>query len=140
MKTILIALLCGVLFGFGLAVSEMIHPQRVIGFLDITGSWDATLLFVMGGALIVGLPCFQIALRRQPICSESFDLPSKTTIDRPLLIGAILFGIGWGLAGLCPGPAIAGMATLSFEIIGFVLVMIVGQVGVMYWSRLRAKG
>ena len=140
MKTILIALLCGVLFGLGLAISEMINPQRVIGFLDITGNWDATLLFVMGAALIVGLPCFQIALRRQPICSESFDLPSKTTIDRPLLIGAILFGIGWGLAGLCPGPAIAGMATLSFEIIGFVLAMIVGQVGVMYWSRLRAKG
>ena len=137
MKTILIALLCGVLFGFGLAVSEMINPQRVIGFLDITGNWDATLLFVMGGALMVGLPCFQMALKRSPVCSESFDLPSKTRIDQPLLIGAILFGIGWGLAGLCPGPAIAGMATLSFEIIGFVLAMIVGQVGVMYWSRLR---
>ncbi|MEW8420062.1 MAG: DUF6691 family protein [Candidatus Thiodiazotropha endolucinida] len=137
MKTVIIALLCGVLFGLGLAISEMINPQRVIGFLDVTGDWDATLLFVMGGALMVGLPCFQIALKRQPICSESFDLPSKTAIDRPLLVGAILFGIGWGLAGLCPGPAIAGMATLSFEIIGFVLAMIVGQVGVIYWHRTR---
>ncbi len=135
MKTILIALLCGVLFGFGLAVSEMINPQRVIGFLDITGNWDATLLFVMGGALMVGLPCFQLALKCKPVCSESFDLPSKKAIDRPLLIGAILFGIGWGLAGLCPGPAIAGMATLSVEIIGFVLAMIVGQVCVKYFLK-----
>ena len=94
MKTIIIALLCGVLFGLGLAVSEMIDPQRVIGFLDITGNWDATLLFVMGGALMVGLPCFQLALKRQPVYSESFELPSKTTIDRPLLIGAMLFGVG----------------------------------------------
>lgn len=132
MKTVMIALFCGVLFGLGLAVSEMINPQRVIGFLDVTGDWDATLLFVMGGALIVGLPCFQIALKRQPVCSESFDLPTKTAIDQPLIIGAILFGIGWGLAGLCPGPAIAGMATLSFEIIGFVLAMVVGQ-----WCALR---
>ena len=135
MKTILIALLCGVLFGLGLAVSEMINPQRVIGFLDITGNWDATLLFVMGGALIVGLPCFQLALKRQPVCSESFELPSKTAMDRPLLIGAILFGVGWGLAGLCPGPVIAGMATLSVEIIGFVLAMIVGQVCVLRLNR-----
>ncbi|MBX2807622.1 MAG: YeeE/YedE family protein [Cellvibrionaceae bacterium] len=137
MKTVIIALLCGVLFGLGLAVSEMIKPQRVIGFLDITGDWDATLLFVMGGALVVGLPCFQIALKRKPVCSEQFDLPSNMAIDRPLLIGAILFGVGWGLSGLCPGPAIAGMATLSFDIIGFVLAMIVGQVCVMYWNRSR---
>ena len=87
--------------------------------------------------MIVGLPCFQLALKRQPICSESFDLPSKTVIDRPLLIGAILFGVGWGLAGLCPGPAIAGMATLSFEVVGFVLAMIAGQVCVKYFVSNR---
>ena len=115
----------------------MINPQRVIGFLDVTGDWDATLLFVMGGALIVGLPCFQIALKRRPVCSESFDLPAKKTIDRPLIIGAILFGIGWGLAGLCPSPAIAGMATFSHEIIGFVVAMIAGQLCVGYFIRLR---
>ena len=137
MKTVIIALPCGVLFGLGLAVSEMINPQRVIGFLDITGDWDATLLFVMSGALIVGLPCFQIALKRKPVCSESFDLPAKIAIDRPLIIGAVLFGIGWGLAGLCPGPAIAGMATFSHEIIGFVVTMIAGQLCVGYFIRLR---
>lgn len=135
MRTVVIALLCGVLFGLGLAVSEMINPQRVIAFLDITGSWDATLLFVMGGALSVSLPCFQFILKRQPLCSKSFDLPAKKTIDRPLIMGAIVFGIGWGLAGLCPGPAIAGLASFSYELVGFILAMIAGQLCAQYFSQ-----
>ena len=139
MKTIGIALLCGVLFGVGLAVSEMMNPQRVIGFLDITGNWDATLLFVMGGALIVALPCFQIALRGRPRLAPSFALPTKTTIDKRLIIGAMLFGVGWGLAGLCPGPAIAGLATLSQEMMGFVLAMIVGQISVLRFNRSKKE-
>lgn len=137
MKSIIIALVCGALFGFGLAISEMINPQRVIGFLDITGNWDATLLFVMGGALMVSLPCFQMAMKRRPICSGQFDLPSKTTIDQPLLIGAILFGIGWGLTGLCPGPAIAAMASWSYELIGFVLAMIAGLLCVASYAKYK---
>ena len=118
----------GVLFAFGLTISEMIDPARVIGFLDIAGHWDATLLFVMGGALAITLPLFPwIHKREKSLLGERLYLPIQSHIDARLVIGAAIFGTGWGLAGLCPGPAIAGMANGSGGVWLFVLAMIAGQ-------------
>jgi hypothetical protein len=117
-----------VVFGFGLALSEMINPARVIGFLDITGRLDPTLAFVMAGALAVTLPLFRFIFRRPcPILDRHFYLPAKSQIDPPLMIGAAIFGIGWGLAGFCPGPAVAGLASGNPSVFLFVAAMIAGQ-------------
>ena len=122
-----ISLLCGVLFGFGLCVSDMINPARVLSFLDVTGQWDATLLFVMIGALFVTIPAYYvILLRKAPLFSSEFNLPINKQIDRRLIIGAVLFGIGWGLIGLCPGPAISGLVLGIKEIWIFVVSMFIG--------------
>ena len=135
MKIVVSALLCGVLFGFGLAVSEMIDPARVIGFLDVTGRWDPTLLFVMGGALALTVSGFPLILRQaRPLVGEKFNLPVKTEIDLPLLCGAAIFGVGWGLAGFCPGPALAALASFPPPVLLFVAAMIAGQ-----WLASRAE-
>lgn len=124
---VLSAFLVGTLFGMGLAISEMINPERVIGFLDITGTWDPTLAFVMGGALAVALPGFSLVLRRrEPFMERRFHLPTRTEIDAPLLLGAGIFGVGWGLAGLCPGPALAGLMAGKFGVLLFVVAMAAG--------------
>jgi len=121
----IIALLSGLLFGLGLAISNMLNPQRVLAFLDIFGVWDPTLAFVMGGALLITIPGSYLVLKRQkPSCQAAFDLPSNARIDAQLLIGAGLFGLGWGLAGLCPGPAIAALTSLDPQIFGFTSVML----------------
>ncbi|MCB1664947.1 MAG: YeeE/YedE family protein [Pseudomonadales bacterium] len=128
MKTSLAALLSGIVFGLGLSISEMINPARVIGFLDIAGQWDLTLMLVMGSALAFTLIGFPLITRKaHPVLAEKFTLPTKKTLDLPLISGAVLFGIGWGLAGLCPGPAIAGLASLEPGIFLFVAAMIAGQ-------------
>jgi uncharacterized membrane protein YedE/YeeE len=128
MIRLLAALGCGTVFGVGLCVSEMVNPARVVGFLDVFGAWDATLAFVMGAALGVTAIAFPlITRRRKPVLEERFFLPEKTTVDAPLLTGSVLFGVGWGLAGLCPGPAIAGLASLSPSVVLFVGSMIAGQ-------------
>ena len=118
----------GIIFGLGLAISEMINPARVIGFLDIAGRWDPTLMFVMGGALAFTLPAFGFILRRaRPLLDGEFFLPTKRDIDRPLILGATLFGIGWGLGGFCPGPALAGLASGAPGVMLFVVAMVAGQ-------------
>lgn len=128
MKTVLAALLSGTLFGAGLAWSGMTNPARVLGFLDVAGNWDPTLVLVMGGALLVAAPLFALVLRRpRPLLAEVFALPSKRELDARLLGGAVVFGIGWGLIGLCPGPAIAGLVTGSPAIVVFVVAMLAGQ-------------
>lgn len=128
MKIIVGAFLSGSLFGLGLALSEMINPARVVGFLDIAGAWDPTLLLVMGGALMVAMPVFPLVLRRaSPVLSEQFRLPTKIGIDPPLIAGAAVFGAGWGLAGFCPGPALAAMVTASPTVALFVFTMLCGQ-------------
>jgi uncharacterized membrane protein YedE/YeeE len=128
MAAVLSSFAIGVLFGLGLSISEMINPARVIGFLDVAGRWDVTLLLVMGGALAVTLPLYPIILRRhQPVFDRGFALPIKKQIDGPLVLGAVLFGIGWGLAGLCPGPALANLASGSPSVTLFVAAMILGQ-------------
>lgn len=105
------SLFCGLIFGLGLAVSGMLNPTKVSGFLDLAGAWDPSLAFVMGGGLAVNAVAFRFIRRRQsPLLASGFKLPMARQIDRRLMLGAALFGIGWALAGLCPGPAIAGLA------------------------------
>lgn len=128
MKMLLAVFISGLVFGAGLAVSGMTDPARVVGFLDVTGQWDITLLFVMGSALLITLPLFPLVQKQaKPWFTEKFYLPTKKDLDWKLIAGAILFGIGWGFAGFCPGPAIAGLVSGSVQIIYFVIAMIAGQ-------------
>ena len=124
----LISLLSGAIFGFGLALSGMMNPARVRGFLDLFGDWDPTLAFVMGGAMLVMAVGWLVQKRMSaPIADDSFNLPGTQTIDRRLLGGAALFGIGWALAGLCPGPAIASLGTALQPALVFVAAMLAGM-------------
>lgn len=124
----LIPLLCGLLFGAGLAMSGMTDTAKVLGFLDIFGHWDPTLAFVMGGAVATTLVGFRLVLRRSaPVCETEFQLPQKKTLDRPLLMGAAIFGIGWGAYGYCPGPSLSAMVYLDGKTFVFVIAMLVGM-------------
>lgn len=124
----LAALLSGAIFGLGLAVSGMMNPAKVIGFLDVTGDWDPTLAFVMGGALLVTVPAFRIISKRQrPVLADGFELPRKRAVDASLVGGAALFGVGWGLVGFCPGPAVAALATGLAPVFVFVAAMVSGM-------------
>ncbi|MBW4485443.1 MAG: YeeE/YedE family protein [Tildeniella torsiva UHER 1998/13D] len=124
----LVTLTAGLLFGLGLGFSQMIDPQRIIGFLDLTGSWDPTLAFVMGGAVLVTLVSFRLILRQpHPLLGSKFFVPTRDDIDRPLVLGAALFGIGWGLGGYCPGPAIAALGLGAANPLLFVAAMIAGS-------------
>jgi uncharacterized protein len=126
----LASFVCGLIFGAGLLISGMTDPQKVLGFLDLFGAWDATLAFVMAGAVAVAASGFAIARRRAaPAFSARFLWPDRHDIDAPLVGGAVLFGIGWGLAGICPGPALVNLAGLSLPIVVFVAAMIVGMIG-----------
>jgi uncharacterized membrane protein YedE/YeeE len=128
MLTLGTSFIIGAVFGFGLSLSQMVDPARVLGFLDVAGRWDPTLLFVMGGALAVTLPAFRwIVGRGEPLLEKKFFLPTKHQLDPPLIWGAAIFGVGWGLGGFCPGPALANLAVGSPTVILFVLAMIVGQ-------------
>ena len=128
MLQVLTALLAGAVFGAGLAVSGMMNPAKVIGFLDIAGDWDPTLAFVMGGALLLAAPGFALLRRRgQTMFGAKLDLPTRKDIDARLMGGAVLFGVGWGLAGFCPGPAISGLATGIGGVYLFVAAMIAGM-------------
>ena len=125
---ILISLLVGLVFGLGLIVSGMTDPARVLGFLDLAGLWNPSLAFVMGGAIGVALPAFVVAARRQrTLTGAPLQLPTATRIDRRLVLGALAFGAGWGLAGLCPGPALALIATGNGKVLVFVASMLVGM-------------
>ena len=127
MNAFVFALGAGFVFGTGLWVSGMANPKKVLGFLDVTGNWDASLMLVMAGAVAVTLIGFRVVLKwKKPVLADSFDLPKKSDIDTPLVAGAAIFGIGWGIAGYCPGPALTALATLSTESIVFVAAMIVG--------------
>lgn len=125
---ILISLAAGVIFGAGLLISGMMDPAKVKGFLDLFGNWDPSLMFVMGSALAITIPAFHFILKKdKPSAAPLFDLPLNNAIDKPLLLGAAVFGIGWGLYGYCPGPAISSLASLSLSSLIFVLCMIVGM-------------
>ena len=124
----LVALISGLLFGLGLGYSQMIDPEKVIGFLDLTGNWDPTLAFVMGGAVVVTLISFRFILKRPaPLLNGNFYVPTRKDIDTPLLLGAALFGIGWGIGGYCPGPVLTSLVLGSLNPLLFVAAMIVGS-------------
>jgi uncharacterized membrane protein YedE/YeeE len=145
MKRIAVALVAGLLFGLGLTVSGMVNPAKVQGFLDFAGDWDPSLALVMGGAIPVAAGGFAIARRRRtPVCNTNFVGPSKTRIDARLVVGAALFGIGWGLAGYCPGPALASLSFGGGKVLIFVAAMLTGM-ALFQWldprlSRRKAEG
>ena len=122
------ALAAGVIFGVGLTVSGMVQPLKVVGFLDVAGEWDPTLGFVMGGALAVTALAFPVILRRgRPLWAEAFSLPTRQDLDARLIAGSMLFGIGWGLGGFCPGPALASLALGSSSSWVFAAAMAAGM-------------
>jgi uncharacterized membrane protein YedE/YeeE len=143
---LLASLLCGFVFGCGLLISGMVSPTKVLAFLDVFGDWDPSLAVVMAAAVTVTWMGFRIAARHgQPLLAEKCEWPTRTRIDAPLASGAALFGVGWGLAGLCPGPAVVNLATLSPAVLVFVAAMITGMALHDLWRRrltaaARARG
>jgi uncharacterized protein len=132
------ALICGFIFGWGLLISGMMQPAKVLAFLDIFGNWDPSLAVVMAAALAVSSAGFALAKRRErPLFAAQSLWPTRSDIDRPLVIGAVLFGTGWGLSGLCPGPALENLATLSPRLVVFVIAMAAGMVLHDAWQKWR---
>ncbi|WOI32246.1 DUF6691 family protein [Tritonibacter scottomollicae] len=126
---VIFAGLTGLVFGIGIAVSGMMNPAKVLNFFDVAGRWDASLAFVMGGALIVTALGYRLVWRRsKPVFDDQFQVPGSTRIDRKLLGGSALFGIGWGIAGFCPGAALPALGTGRWEVVLFVVAVIVGLV------------
>ncbi|TRX56461.1 YeeE/YedE family protein [Thalassomonas sp. M1454] len=124
----IIALVCGVLFGAGLTVAQMVSPNKVLNFLDLAGTWDASLAFVMGGALVIYIITYQLIIKKMkaPVCAQEFALPEQKNVDKRLITGSALFGIGWGISGICPGPAIANLSSGNVKVIVFILAMTLG--------------
>ncbi|RJF88935.1 YeeE/YedE family protein [Oleomonas cavernae] len=136
MTKLFFGLLAGLIFGAGLALAGMTDPAVVIGFLDVAGAWNPALLFVMGVGVVVTFIGYRLVLRRKaPLLADRFILPTATVIDRDLVLGAALFGIGWGLAGYCPGPALASLAAGRIELIAFVAAAAFGTIGVRALRR-----
>jgi uncharacterized membrane protein YedE/YeeE len=136
MHPVLAALAAGAVFGLGLIVSGMANPAKVLAFLDIAGDWDPSLAFVMGGAIPVAALGFALAKRRAaPLCAARFSPPTRQGLDARLLGGAALFGIGWGLAGFCPGPALASFTFAGWKALLFVAAMLLGMAGFGWLSR-----
>ena len=123
----IISLVSGIVFGVGLVISEMINPEKVLGFLDLFGNWDPSLAFVMIGALIVSSPLFHIIKNKEkPLFAEKFNYSNNKEVNNRLIVGSALFGAGWGLGGLCPGPAISSIALINIDSITFVFAMFFG--------------
>lgn len=137
---ILAALIAGTVFGLGLAVAQMTDPRKVLGFLDLAGDWDPSLLGVLGGAVLVAAAGFALVLRRRaPVLDDRFDLPARTALDARLLGGAALFGVGWGLAGYCPGPALAAIGQgNNAEVLWFVPALAAGW-ALRRWQERRRR-
>jgi uncharacterized membrane protein YedE/YeeE len=130
------SLLCGLIFGAGLLISGMVQPTKVLGFLDIFGAWDPSLAVVMVAALAISVPGFMLANgRSRPLLAAQSFWPTKRDVHLPLIVGAALFGIGWGLVGLCPGPALESLATLSLPVIVFVIAMAGGMALHDFWQK-----
>lgn len=128
--TKIISTLCGCLFGFALSISGMINPQKVIGFLDFSGGlgkWDYSLAFVMFGAVFFNFFVFRFILKGKPFLASKFYIPEAVKVDKNLILGSSLFGIGWGISGICPGPAMVNLSTLSPEILAFLFFVLIGM-------------
>jgi len=140
---VLASLICGFVFGCGLTISGMIQPTKVLGFLDFfgipSGAWDPSLAVVMAAGLAVASIGYALLRTRPPLFEKEILWPTRKDIDRPLLSGALLFGLGWGLVGLCPGPAVADLSTLSLPVIVFVIAMATGMLANDHWPA-RAAG
>ncbi|MGO2509087.1 MAG: DUF6691 family protein [Vibrio hibernica] len=133
----LMPFITGVLFGIGMVISGMADPAKVIGFLDVSGDWDPSLLFVMGGALFIFTPMYHFIIkpRKQALDKTPICLPINKRIDINLIAGAAIFGLGWGIAGICPGPAISSVSEFNMDIISFVAAMIIGSMIVTKISK-----
>ncbi|WP_336366553.1 DUF6691 family protein [Marinobacter sp. C2H3] len=131
--------LAGLVFGLGLIISGMANPAKVLGFLDLAGLWDPSLAFVMGGAILVGLFAFTVAKRRTlSFLGFAMKLPTNTTVDRRLVIGSLMFGVGWGIAGFCPGPALVALGAGYTKAAVFAIAMVAGMVLFELIERRRA--
>jgi uncharacterized protein len=138
-RLLVVSFVTGVVFAVGLGISGMTHPAKVVGFLDVTGDWDPSLAFVMVGAILVNLLFFRLVLRRpHPLYDRLFRLPASGRIDAPLVVGSALFGVGWGLSGLCPGPAVASLVTLQGDVVLFFVAMVGGAFLFRLGKKLRA--
>ncbi|WP_084419710.1 DUF6691 family protein [Henriciella litoralis] len=134
------ALVAGIVFGLGLVISQMVNPAKVIAFLDIAGNWDPSLAFVMGGAVIVTFIGYRLVWSmKKPLLGETFQLPQKREIDAKIAIGAVLFGMGWGLVGLCPGPAIAALTFGGGKAVGFIAAMAIGMLAFELGSKALSR-
>ena len=138
MLSIFVSLIVGCIFGLGLAFGGMLDPSKVVGFLDIFGAWDPSLAFVMMGGIMVNAAGYLILIRgKKPIFTEKFHLPDNIFIDRRLIVGSAIFGVGWGLAGLCPGPVVASLFLSPNSIVPFLLIMLVGlKIGSLVKAKL----
>ena len=125
---IALGFVCGLIFGIGLVISGMSNPAKVLNFLDVFGTWDPSLAFVMGGAVVVAFVGYRIVLQRPaPLLSDTFHLPTIKDVDGQMLTGAALFGVGWGLGGFCPGPAFTALPLMSTGILAFFPALVIGM-------------
>jgi hypothetical protein len=137
---IILSFVAGIFFGIGLSIADMVNPARILNFLDVTGSWDPTLAFVMLGAMAVTIPGYRFVLKRgRPAVADNFRLPQKVGVDRQLIVGSAVFGVGWGLAGYCPGPAFAALWTMETKVWLFVLAMSIGVSAANLLEMRRAR-
>jgi len=136
MKLIVMSLISGILFGIGLTLSQMTNPDKVLNFLDIAGNWDPSLIFVMVGALTVTLLFFRKIIKRPtPLFDKEFYLSTKSVIDKPLLIGAAIFGMGWGISGYCPGPSVAGLGLGTSEAVVMIFSIYMGFIAHRLYNK-----
>lgn len=134
---LIIGFISGLIFSIGLIISQMIDPQKLIGFLDILGEWDYSLVFVLGGAVGFNLITFRFIQKRKSLIGKDLCLPMKKTIDNKLLIGSALFGVGWGLVGVCPGPALVNLVTLKSEALILIGAIFIGMIGFSLFEKNR---
>jgi uncharacterized membrane protein YedE/YeeE len=137
----LAALLIGCLFGVGLVISNMVNPIKVLNFLDVTGHWDPSLILVMIAAVITtAIGFYWVNKLKKPVLTQKFDLPKNNKIDKELILGSAIFGIGWGLAGYCPGPSFSALGIFRIEVLYFLMGMIAGSIVYLWLSKIIQKG
>ena len=141
MMSKIVSCISGIIFGVGLSVSNMINPEKVLGFLDIFGLWDPSLIFVMLGAIIISAPVFFLfKSKNKPLFADNFTMPTLKSIDKNLIVGSGTFGIGWGLVGFCPGPAISSLALLNTYSVYFVLSIVGGFLLTEFLNKIIIRG